>query len=40
LIGIVVRMSRNRGVPIPVLRLAYALLLPGERLRRKTAVKS
>jgi 2-dehydropantoate 2-reductase len=40
LIGIVVRMSRNRGVPIPVLRLAYALLLPGARLRRKTAVKS
>jgi 2-dehydropantoate 2-reductase len=37
MIGVVVRMARNRGVPVPVLSLAYALLLPGERLRRKDA---
>jgi 2-dehydropantoate 2-reductase len=37
MIGLVVRMARNRGVAVPVLSLAYAMLLPGERLRRKAA---
>jgi 2-dehydropantoate 2-reductase len=36
-IGIVVRMGRERGVPVPVLSLAYALLLPGDRQPRETA---
>ena len=30
MIGIVVRMGQARGVPVPVLGLAYALLKPGE----------
>jgi 2-dehydropantoate 2-reductase len=36
-IGIVVRMGREHGVPVPVLSLAYALLLPGDRRPRQTA---
>ena len=40
MIGAVDRMGRNRGVPVPVLSLAYALLLPGERLRGKSAGRS
>ena len=39
MIGIVVRMGRPRGVPTPVMDLAYALLKPGAPHRETAAVR-
>lgn len=39
MIGIVVRMGRPRGVPTPVMDLAYALLKPGEPCCETAAVR-
>ncbi len=40
MIGVVVRTGRDRGVPVPVLGLAYALLKPGSRPPEEAAADS